>query len=229
MKKNTTIIASILAVLSIVLIGCSAGSQSDKKTNFRVINAVPDVASLDFFIDFKPYLNDIGYLESSGYSDIESDSHKITASVSGSFTPLVDTTATFSDKLDYSLFVFGPSTKSAYLLTQDDNDPPSEDTARVRVLNAASVNRSIDVYILGATENLLDSAPATKSLSYRTMSKYLLSSQGTYTIVVTDKGTKDVLGSLPAAEISGDSVYTVLVSDSAVDGSKPKIVLLKDR
>lgn len=224
MKKHTLLLSALL--LSVT--GCSNG-EHDQTTNLRVINAVPDVASVDFSLDFKSFFDGVGYLESSGYTDIDDGQHILQATVTDGFTPLAESTTTFSDSIDYTLLVFGLSTNPSSLLLRDDNDPAGSEAAKIRLINVAQASRNVDVYVLKPNIDLLTAAPTEETLTYRQRTSYVASSSGQYVVTITPKNSKDILAQSPVTDFRGEGVYTILITDAPGGTTPPGIVILTDR
>ncbi len=218
----------LVSTAALILTGCSNGGN-DQTTNFRFFNAVPDVDSVDFAVDFEPYFTGTGYLEGSGYFDIDSGQHSIQATVTNSFTALADSRTTLSDEQDYTLLVFGLSTDSSSLLLRDDNDPAGDGFSKLRLINAAQASRNVDVYILAPTADINSAAPTDESLTYRQVTRYLASQSGPYVVTVTPRNSKEILAQTSVQNFESNGVYSVIVADSSGGTIPPRIVVLKDR
>jgi hypothetical protein len=215
-----------IALLATLVTACSDG-DSDDKTNIRFFNAVPDIRSVDFLVDSDPYFPATGYLEGSGYIKIDTEQHEFDAIVSGSFTSLGSRRVSLQDDQDYTFMVMGRSEIARVLLIQDDNEPASESLVKVRIINAATSVRSVDVYIVSADQNQPSSAPVQNNVGFGTVSGYRVNTEGRYNIIVTESNSRTVLARSDRRDLAAENVYTVVVADSA-PGRQPLRVLLID-
>lgn len=216
-------------VLALFLIGCGNGDNNrDQVTNFRFVNAVPDATALDLLIDYEPVLSNVRFRESSGYFNIDSGRIVIQVSESGSFSPLVDTTTSLADNIDYTLIACGPTDNSSSVLLRDDNDPGNGETTKIRVVNVAKNTGSVDVYVNTPGTNIGSVSPSAESLGYKQVTGYLRSTPGAYSITVTAKNSKSIITSLQAEALKGKSVYTFIIVDPA-SGSNASVLALTDR
>ena len=226
----------LLFLISLTLvcsIGCGRNNRfngkRDRLGNVRIINAVSNVLALDFYLDSKLYLEDVGFLESNGYAEEKVGSHAFQVNIKGSGTFLIDTTAVLSDSSDTTLLVFGTVEKPVFRNLNDDNDPTSEEIARIRVLQTASSEKNLDVYILNSTQSIESTKPALDGLSYRTVSRYVPLLEDTYSLIVTERGSKNVIAEVSPTKLKGYSVYTLLISDSPGAVQPAHVTLLTDR
>ena len=228
--KNLKLATSSVLILLLVS-GCGSDAntgRNDRNTNFRFINSVSDVNSVDLYLDNKEYQTNVGFLESTGYSEESSGGHNLQVLISGTATRLVDTDTSFSDVRDQTLLVFGKKTTPSFLILRDDNEPSSDQTAKIRVIHASSNNRRVDAYVLSAGTSINSEQPSIDGFNFRQVSTYIALPKGQYDLTVTPENSKTIAAQSLNVTLDGESVYTILVSDSAGGGQPPRIVVFKD-
>ncbi len=74
---------------------------------FRFVNAAPDAGALSISIGSESYFNSAAYKSSSAFSKAPSGAQEVKIFLSGTSTPAVDTTLTFTAKYIYTIFSKG--------------------------------------------------------------------------------------------------------------------------
>lgn len=224
MNKLFKLLTSALLILCAVgFCACSDDGEDDQKTNLRFINAVSDLPSVDLLIDFDPFFENVRYLENSGYFEINTDPHVFQVTPSNSLTPIDETTTVLDDGTDYTYLAFGSSPSAGALLLKDDNEPPGEGAFKVRVSDVAQTTRSLNLYIVKDSRTISSMAPTAANLRFRTTTPYRAGLSGTYSVVVTDSKTGDVLGVAPAYTFSSEGVYTIILADPRGQGQTARV------
>lgn len=223
----------ISMLLLVSLSACGGGDEGevsrDRETFLRFINGVPDVRGLDFFVDSKVYFSSVGYLQSPGYFKIDTDSPDVRVTVSGSFATLYDSESSLDDNADQSLIVYGPADEPRSLLIDDDNEEPGNDVAKVRIINLSTSSRNVDVYLTQPRQSITNAVATADNLGFGAVSDYFVSDSGSYVLTITESDAKSPLGQRTNVTFEENSVYTIVVSDTA-PGSRPlRTIVLKDR
>ena len=139
--KRTIFSLLIIITISLALLACgknnSSNGANDLLTNVRIINAISDTPTLDFFLDNKLYQEKVGYLENTDYSEQSNQSQKFQVTISGTGTRLVDTTVSFSDSKDATLLIAGRKSDSSFIRISDDNSSASDKIAKIRFIHAS--------------------------------------------------------------------------------------------
>jgi hypothetical protein len=218
---------ALLALLGLSS-ACSNDGQGDNKTNLRFINAVPDVRSVNFIIDFDIFFEDVDYLVSSGYFDIDTNPHLFQVTPSNSLTTLAENRTSLSSNSDFTFIAYGPSEQPADLLLRDNNEPAGDSSFKLRPVNVASSFRPVDLYVTTEPSSISRTAPAEENFGYRSVGNYLVGQSGAYFVVAADARTGRVLKTSTAQNFEGRGVYTVLLADSPGAEGAMKIIILED-
>jgi hypothetical protein len=233
MKKYSRLsLLVITLLLATAFLSCgrnSANGNRDRETNIRFLNAVSDVESLDFFLDFKLYLPDVSYLESSPYDTYQTGGQKLQVNINGTGTRLVDTTIGLSDRRDTTIIVAGRKNNATLITARDDNDPASANIAKIRFINLAFAYNKLDLYIVNTGGSISTLAPTYANINYKRVGNYLVLDQGNYSVILTEVGSKTPIAQIPNTYFDGAAVYSVLAVD-AKGGNRPAgLLLLTDK
>jgi len=209
--------------------GCGDNGDRDNSTNLRVINTITNIGGIDMTVDYDVYLEDLQYLENTGYMDFDTNPHIFQISPSNSLSPIDITRATLADDVDYSYIAYGSVSNADAMLLQDDNEPAGDDAFKLRIINVAQTSRSFNVYI-GVDRNQLATAnPIARNLRYKAVTPYYGGPSGTYDIIVTDSKTKTIATIIPSQELKGEAVYTLLLVSEAQQINGIRQIMLTDR
>lgn len=208
--------------------GCGSSGDEDNSTNLRFVNVVTGVDSIDLLVDLEIFFEDVGFLESSGYFDFDTDPHIFQITPSNSLTPIDETKTTLSDDVDYTYLAFGTTADAEALFLKDDNSSSGSGTFKIRSINVANSLRSLDVYIVADPADRDSVAPTEDNLSYKKVSDYRVGVAGTYSIVVTNGKTGALITTIGPQDFESKAVYTLILSDERGDGEPLTATLLKD-
>jgi len=229
-KLFKSLSSALLILCAVGFSACSSDGEEDQKTNLRFINAVSDIPSVDLLIDFDPFFENVRYLENSGYFEIDTNPHIFQVTPSNSLTPIDETKTVLDDGTDYTYLAYGSSLNAGALLLKDDNESPGEGAFKVRVTDVAQTTRSLNLYIVEDPRTISSLSPTAANLRFRTTTQYRAGLSGTYSVIVTDSKTGDVVGSSPAYTFSSEGVYTIIVADprSQSQTTRVNVVVIPD-
>jgi hypothetical protein len=222
----------ILTLLATTFLSCgrnNANGNRDRETNIRFLNAVSDVESLDFFLDFKLYLPDVGYLENSQYDTFQTGAQKLQVNINGTGTRLVDTTIGLSDRRDTTIIVAGRRNNATLITARDDNDPASSSIAKIRFINLAFAYNKLDLYIVNAGGSIDTLAPTYSNINYKSVGNYLVLDKGNYSVILTVAGSKTPIAQIPNTYFDGAAVYSLLAVDAKGGNGPAGLLLLTDK
>jgi hypothetical protein len=202
-----------IVLCAVGLSACSDDGGDDEKTNLRFINTISGLASVDLLIDFDLYFDNVGYFENSSYFEINTDPHIFQVTPSNSLSPIDETKAALDDGTDYTYLAYGSSLSAGAMLLRDDNDPPGDNTFKVRVIDVAQSTRSLDLYIVTDPRSITSVSPTAANMRYKTVTQYSSGRSGTYSVIVTDSKSGRVLGRAAPQSFDEKQVYTIVVAN----------------
>jgi len=166
--------------------GCGGGGS----TRFRLMNAVPDEASLNLLVDNTSVSSDLAYGTSTGYQSIKSGSHQVAIEPSGASNTLLRQSISFASGSDTTVIASNFSSNIANLVLTDDNSAPTSGDFKIRVVNAAPGLGPADVYIVAPATDLNTVSPTVSNLAFGAAAGYQSLTAGSYEVVLTPVGEK---------------------------------------
>ncbi len=193
--------------------GAGAGSIINSLlSQFKVINASTVSSPLNVFFDGVLALSNIPFTGATGYQRTSAGQHSLT--VQATATPgatLLTVTPTLTAAMDSSIILEGPAGAMTATVLTDDNLPPGEGNARVRVVNASASIAALDVFV--DFSKRISSLPQ-NSGAY-SLELAVDSITGTsFLFSFNVAGTAQTVLTLPAVTLVGTRTYTIYVAGS---------------
>jgi outer membrane murein-binding lipoprotein Lpp len=196
MKRIWWVTATI-AVLSLVA-GCKNNGNNQNSTDMRVLNAVIDAEPLDVLVDGDVKAAAVALGVTSPYSNFSSGTRDVQVRSSTLGTILSDKSVALGDGVHSTLVVYGKrSSISTLVLTDDNPTAPASGNFDFRVLGLSPDTGPVDVYL---TASDVSSVPATiPNVGFGAVTTFSEVTAGSYKIIFTTAGTKDVIFQTTAA------------------------------
>src|SRR5262249_18440447 len=144
---------------------------------------MPGTSSIDMLVDNKSTITAVAYGAASGYVKTGGDSHNLIVEVTGTSSPLINQTSSFSSG-DTTIV----ATNSSAMVVTDDNSAPSSGKIKIRVINGSPSLGSVDVYIVSSGSSIGGVNPTFSNLAYQTSSGYQTLPAGSYQVIFTPVG-----------------------------------------
>jgi len=211
MRRNWLL--SVPFVLALVLAGCKIDSINyfpPRPAQVRVINLLPGIPSLDVTVGSTKLWSNLTFQSWTGYQTLDNVVQQVTVTISGSTTPLLQSSFGLAGEQPYTLTISGTPTQPVMNLLQEVATPPSNGSILVSAFNAASNAASIDIYAVPPGANIANIAPNFFGLGYNGATFNVSLSPGTYQFIATLSATKTVIyDSSPITLQSNSGVYFV--------------------
>jgi len=188
--RNLWLLSLCAGILGLGTILLTAGCGSGGNTQFRLMNAVPDEASLNVLVDSTSVSSNLAYGTSTGYLSESSGSHQIGIEPSGSTTTLLQQSITFASGSSTTVISAGFSSQVANFVLTDDNSTPASGDFKLRVVNASPNLGPADVYIVTPGTPLTTVSPTLSNLGFGASAAYQSLATGNYEIELTSVGEK---------------------------------------
>ncbi|WDF56064.1 DUF4397 domain-containing protein [Mucilaginibacter sp. KACC 22063] len=212
--KRRAGIFGMMCLLTISLSSCLKDHHDDyvqpSVALVSAINAVPDLAAADFYLDQNRGNNQpIATGTSMDYINVYTGKRTFTFTSSGTTTKVKSDTTTFKANTGYSVFISNVAAKADYLITVDSIARPATGMATVRFVNLSPNAGATDLAITGGNVVATNKA-------YRTVSSFVpVQGDKAYTFEVRNAGTANVISTLPSLTLRSGSVYTIWVQGIA--------------
>ncbi len=200
-----------LFLASLLITACHRGGGGSSNAQMRAVNAVVGSEPLDVLVNSNVALSAIATNSASGFASVSSGSQEVTVRSSTSQATLFDKSLTFNSGSTNTLLIFGPRSAVQALLVADDvTTTPPANSFNFRAVDLSADLGPLDVY-LSSSPDISNASPLLPSVVYGTPTSTLQMAAGTYYLIYTIAGTKDIaFTSAPQTFASGQS-YTALV------------------
>ncbi|HTS23433.1 MAG TPA: DUF4397 domain-containing protein [Casimicrobiaceae bacterium] len=203
-------ITFVLFLVSVALAGCgSKGGGSNAR--IRVLNAIPDAASISVALDTNPpFVSGLAFEQTTQYTGVDTGSREFKVSANGGASNVVDTTLSVNNA-DYTYIVYGPVSAAVAGLFQDSGfSTPNSGNFAVRFINAAAGVGPLDLYLTAPGVDINTTSATVPNVNYGNASAFTTIPNGTYEIRVTAANTKDVVFDTPAQSFTDQSQNNIV-------------------
>lgn len=197
------LLLALACVLSLALGSCNTGqgvSNGSTHGTLRLVNLVPNAAGpLNVVFDTKPFVAGLAFEGMTTYQQIDSGLREVQISVAGSSTNVIDVTPTFVADNAYTFVAFGAVGAATSIVVNDTlTVDPGAGMFALRVINGASNNGAVDIYVTPPGEDLNSVSPSIPGVAYGTTSPFVNLPAGNREVRVTAANTKQVIYDAPA-------------------------------
>jgi hypothetical protein len=197
------LLLALTCALSLALGSCNTGqgvSNGSTHGTMRLINVIPNAAGpLNVMFDLKPFLTGLPFEGMTQYQSIDSGVREVQMSVAGSSTNVIDVTASFLADNAYTFVAFGALASAGSLILNDTlTVDPGAGNFALRVVNGASNNIAVDVYVTPPGEDLNTVSPSIGGVNYGASSVFVNLPAGNREVRVTAANSKQVIYDAPA-------------------------------
>jgi hypothetical protein len=190
-------------LLAFAVAGCNTGkgvNSGSTHGTMRVINVIPNAGGpLNVTFDNQPFANGLAFEGMTAYQPIDVGAREVQIAVAGSSTNVIDLIPTFLADNAYTFVAFGAvGTASGTVVNDTLTVDPGAGMFALRVINGASNNAGIDVYVTSPGEDLNTVSPSIAGVGYATTSAFVNLPVGNREIRVTVANSKQVIYDAPA-------------------------------
>ena len=205
-------IAAAMAALGL-LAGCHNGGHNQNTAQARVLNAVVDAEPLDVLVDDSVKATAVPLGSTSAYFEVNSGTRDVKVRSSTTQTILSDKNTGFPDGANNTLLLYGKRASLATsVLTDDTTAISTSGHLRVRVVNLAADSGTVDVYLANGDISAL---PVTiPSATYSAVTASAEISPGSFQVVITTAGTRDILLQSAAQSFTAGQYVTIVIVPS---------------
>ena len=194
---------ALSCVLAFAVAGCNTGkgvSNGSTHGTMRLINVIPNAAGpLNATFDNQPFATGLPFEGMTPYQPIDSGMREVRISVAGSSTNVIDLIPTFTADNAYTFVAFGAVASAAGLVLNDTlTVDPGAGMFALRVINGASNNAGVDVYVTSPGEDLNTVSPSIAGVAYANGSAFVNLPAGNRQVRVTAANSKQVIYDAPA-------------------------------
>jgi hypothetical protein len=178
------------------------------------MNAMSGISRIDMLLDNKSTVSGTTYGAASGYVTTDSGSRSLLVEATGSSSPLINQTVSFTSGSDSTVL----ATWSGAIVFADNNSAPSSGNIKIRVINASPTLGTADVYIVASGTSIAGLSPTFSNLAYQAASGYQTLTAGSYQVVFTPPGQQFAEITTSAQSFTSGQVRTVVALDAQNGG-----------
>jgi len=210
----------LVAGLAAALTACGGGLLGNQG-RIRLVNATTGLGALDLLIDNEAAITGVPTAAGSDYVLRKADTYSLDIRQTGSAGSLLTTSTKLVADKHQSLVAYNSGGTMAAAILDDEEGDPGRGKAKIRVFNTATAAADqVDVYLITAACNTLDSSAAAPTATAVTglQNAYteLASSATAYHLCVTSAGDKsDVRLEIPSFVLSEKRIVTVILARGA--------------
>jgi hypothetical protein len=232
----------ILPILAFVSSGCGGSSSNSSSksgaSQVRVLQLLPTQSLVDISLDATVALTseniltlqNVQYLESTGYLGLEETLNELVLTVRDSESGRLLINEPIQPlKGKNSLYISGTDSEPLLFTSTDNFFVPAEGLARLRFLNASESNNPLDFYLTPAGIAELGLSPTKSNVSFTESSEYVEVLTGRYRIRATPTGVREVVLDSGEVLLSSRSVSTALAVQSSQDDSAISVLFVPDQ
>lgn len=217
-----------IATVSAVLLGvtgltsCGKNSTGNSNSSVRVVNLAPESGNLSLVVDNATtnLQSAITYKATTGYANVASGSRRIR--VSNTSGVILDQTINAVAQQHQLLVVYGGASSVGGAFLNNDQTGVAAGSSRVRLINFAVGLGLYDFYLIASGVDYSTVEPTVKGTASTTFEVVA----GSYQIVLTSPGTKDVVFKMPARTLDNQQYYNLALFNEG-SGELPSAFWIK--
>lgn len=209
----------VLAVCLASAFFAGCGSSPSSTAQLRFVQASPNAPLAKVLIDGTNVASNLNFGNATAYLSVRNGSrHVQVLPVSGSTTPLLDTTVSFNASDNKTLLLTGTSGSLSSVLLTDGGSTPTTGDGNLRVLNASNGMGPADVYVVPAGSSITGVKPTATSLAFDKDTGYQAIAGGDINVVLTAPGTQNTFLNTGVLNFPSGSTMTLIVLDNLGGG-----------
>jgi hypothetical protein len=199
-------------VLALTLAACGHSGSGSGNTNLRIVNAIPDVASVSVTVGTQSVVTNLPFQGLTQYTGVQSGNQEFKVSANGGASNAIDVTLGLSSGANYTYVLYNPVASAAGLIISDSSfASPASGTFGFRVINAAAGVGLVDVYLTPPGTDINSTSPTVSNVAVGAVSPVVSPNAATLELRVTAAGTKQVVFDTPAQNFANGSNYQIVV------------------
>lgn len=220
-----------LICLGAALLAVGCGSSTSRYRFVQASTGVP--TNVDLEVDGKNVQTSIGFGQSASYHSSSSGSHKFGVFAVGTTTnPYISSSVSLGSG-DTTLLAENAFAAIALAPYKDDNTAPTTGNVKLRIIQAAPTvaasGQGVDVYVVPTGQGIAGTNPQVSNISYPNASNYLSLSAQSYDVVVTVRGTQNIINSLTGTyPLTSGQIRTLVILDAPTGGGPYGLLELND-
>jgi hypothetical protein len=191
-----TICSALTAVvLGVLLAGCLGGGGNETFADgyYRFVHVSPGTDTVAVSADGTSIVSSLNYHAATAYIQLGWGTPEIKVQSTSSGATYLDSRIPVAGAAHYTYFVYGGGSSPVAYTLRDDVADAASGYFLLRNIHLATGIGPLDIYLLPPGSTVDASTPAFSAVAYRTNSVFAQAPNGSYNIVLTPTGTKEVI------------------------------------
>jgi hypothetical protein len=208
-----TFLILALCALSTLFSGCNTSSGANNSSpKIRFVHAAPILGPVTITADSTKSLGTMSYGTANPYVEVDTGAREIKIQSVGGASTYVDLSTNFSTGVRYTYVIYGDDTTTIPLIMVDDtSNPANSANFKMRLLNLGTGLGSLDLYMISATADVNTSSPLVSGISYGAAGAFTEYTAGTFRIVLTPAGSKQIIFDSAARSFAANTLVTLMI------------------
>lgn len=221
--------AGTLGLIALTACSDDNGTAPIAQGRVRVVHAMSNVTTADVLFGSDTKKTGLAYKGVYESATVPAGKATVKVRKAGATADLVKVEQDVAAGKSYSIIAFGTEAAPQSLALTDDVSAPASGKAKIRVAHAAAGQGAVDVYLLAKASDLATATAAKANVAVKSTSDYVVKDAGTYVVILTETGKKDVVLTVEGVKLDAGKVLTVAAVEKAGGGAPVESVTLTDR
>jgi hypothetical protein len=225
MKQKFSLFAiTLLAGLSVALVGCDKDDPQPDQSRMLVVHASPDAPGVDLLVDNQKINSaPLTFPNFTGYLTLNSGTRNVKVNVAGTSTTAINADLTLVKDKVYSVFAIDRVAAIKAIAVEDNLAAPASGKAHIRFFHLSPGAPAVTVGVLNGTTF----TPVFSNRSFETQATasanqaFTPVDAGTYTFDVRVAGSTTSVLTLPGINLQAGKIYTVFARGIVGDATTP--------
>lgn len=212
----------VLALLGGMFVsGCGGGGTGDHASlgSMRFIAASPDAPSMDVYVNGSKEVTALPYLGFSYYLNYNQGSEHVQFRTVNGGVNKVDFNVDLSAQQYKTVIAYNTFSNMKASVLTDDRSVPAPGIVRVRIMHLAPSAGNIDIYFNAPNVDIANVSPTNANIPFETNLGYVNIPAGSYRMIVTHAGTKNVILNTGSLDFASQEVRTIFTVDKQGGGT----------
>ena len=188
MRFKTWALGLTLAGTALLSACGGGGSDDNKSTNIRLLNATRSYNALDLAVDDKSVNASVAYASVGSYASVGTTDTATQVQTSGVGTTVAALTPSLSEGSNYTVIAYGWAGAVRTSLLQEAEEAPASGKSKLLVLNLAPDAGALDVFLSVVGDSVDNESAVATAVAGGSSSGYNTINSGSYRVRVTGTG-----------------------------------------
>lgn len=206
-KMMLAVLAGLVVVFGTSCLNGDNDNVVPPVASFGIVNASPNSPGLDVMLNSDLVTQNLTYGNDIGYFAVMPGTYVLKMNETNTVNTLATANVSMAGNVAYSIFASDSASHIKLSMAEDKTTTPPSDSVRVRFLNFSSNAPSAD--LLNDGEVLIANRGYNGIAMQPTQGNFITLPSGTYSFLVEESGTANVIVPTTSMELKGGKIYTL--------------------